>query len=802
MWKLRMRKRVTNIRNAIGIWGLYAALAVPIVAQEPGTGTPEPTLPPAAPLSALQQRGAEIYRDQCADCHGAHGEGAEGAYEDPLIGDESIGQLAARIDKTMPEGSPEDCRGEDARAVAEYIYEAFYSEAAQIRNRPPRVMLTHLTTAQLRQSLADLYSLGATLPRETGNRGLSARYYNGDRRKEEELKLERVDPTIDFDWQRNSPVEGVDADSFSIEWNGGLMVPRSGRYEIIVRSTCSFLFYLGASDREFINNHVQSGNKTEFRRSIYLIDGRVYPLRIEFRQRKRKTEIPPARIQLAWVPPQGVEQTIPAEYLVPERPTDTLAIQTPLPPDDRSYGYERGIGVSREWEEATTAAAIEFAEVAIEELWPEYRRRHRGRDQPRAALRGFLQQLLEAAMRRPLTDELQERYIDKQLAAEPDDGEAIKRCLLAGLKSPYFLYPDVDLDQPKSARVANRLALILLDSLPADGRIRAAAQKNKLLTDDEVRQVASAYLDDHRLRSKTRGMLRGWLNLEHIADIRKDEELFPGFDQALVADLRMSLEQLLDEVVWQPESDYRQFFTLNQGITTRRIAEYYGEDWRPAGPWRRGYWTEPTVPSPKHLGLLTHPYLLSGLAYHDSTSPIHRGVFLIRYMLGRTIRPPADAFAPLSPDLHPDLTTRERVELQTSPEFCQSCHEKINALGFTLENYDAVGRFRELERGKPIDPRGRYVTRDGREIELQGAADVARFLAESDDAVYAFVKRAFQHFVKQPPAAFGADTMDRLVQHFRDSGYNIQELIVEIAVEATRPIRTAAEQIAFQGDPG
>ena len=235
---------------AIGLWTLVGILAVgSAAAQQSGDNAAD--VPPATKLelNAIQQRGAEIYRDRCADCHGPHGEGAEGAYEDPLIGDESIGQLASRIDATMPEGSPEDCQGEEARAVAEYIYHAFYSEAAQLRNRPPRVLLTHLTTAQLRQSLADLYSLGASPPKVSGNRGLSARYYNGDRRKTEEMKLERVDPAIDFDWQRNSPVEGVDADSFFIEWNGGLTVPRTGRYEIIVRSTCSFIFYLGASDR-------------------------------------------------------------------------------------------------------------------------------------------------------------------------------------------------------------------------------------------------------------------------------------------------------------------------------------------------------------------------------------------------------------------------------------------------------------------------------------------------------------------------------------------------------------------------
>src|SRR5690606_19368616 len=143
-----------------------------------------------------------------------------------------------------------------------------------------------------------------------------------------------------------------------------------------------------------------------------------------------------------------------------------------------------------------------------------------------------------------------------------------------------------------------------------------------------------------------------------------------------------------------------------------------------------------------------------GLAYSDTTSPIHRGVFLVRYMLGRTLRPPNEAFTPLSPALHPDLTTRERVELQTSPESCQICHTRINQLGFTLESFDAVGRFRQQEgEDKPVDPSGSYTDRNFQTTTFTGPADLAQYLAGSDDAHRAFVNRVFQHFVKQPIAA-------------------------------------------------
>jgi hypothetical protein len=153
-------------------------------------------------------------------------------------------------------------------------------------------------------------------------------------------------------------------------------------------------------------------------------------------------------------------------------------------------------------------------------------------------------------------------------------------------------------------------------------------------------------------------------------------------------------------------------------------------------------------------------------------------------MLGRTLRPPQEAFTPLSPDLHPDMTTRERVELQTSPQSCQVCHYKINGLGFALENYDAVGRFREREGDKSIDPQGHYTTRDGTAVSFGGPVELAQFLASSDDAHRALVNRAFQHFVKQPIAAYGPEQLKTLTSRFRSDNYQLRKLLVEIAVIA------------------
>ena len=159
----------------------------------------------------------------------------------------------------------------------------------------------------------------------------------------------------------------------------------------------------------------------------------------------------------------------------------------------------------------------------------------------------------------------------------------------------------------------------------------------------------------------------------------------------------------------------------------------------------------------------------------------------------------AHAFAPISPDLHPDLTTRQRVDLQTGAGTCATCHQKINGLGFTLENFDAVGRYRTEERAQRLDASGQYVTTADQTVILDGVDQLAEFLATSQDAQRAFVRRAFQHFVKQPPAAFGPETLNRLTESFAAQGYSIRQLLVEIAVVAATENRPLNDRRPDQG---
>lgn len=742
---------------------------------------------PVSVDEAALRTGETVYRNLCQSCHGNDGQGVEEHYPDPLAGDLTVTELAELISETMPEEDPEACTGAEAEAVAAFIHKSFYSEAARLRNRPPRAVLARLTAEQLRQTLADLYGSIGDGPRTEQGRGLQARYYNGTRRRDDAKKIDRVDPVLDFDFGHDGPGSEIDPKDFAIVWSGSLKVDRTGRYEIILRSSCSCTMDFGADDRTLVNNHVQSAGREEFRRTLWLTGGRAYPLEIEFYQRKRKTEQPPAKISLSWVPPGGQEEIIPTSQLLPVTLPDTFALQAKLPPDDRSYGYERGTAIDRTWDESTTAAAIEFAQVAIDELYPAYRRRNRNQaDENREKLRGFLQQLVETAFRGPIDENTRQLYIDRQLEQTEDDAEAIKRVLLVTLKSPRFLYPTLDVQVSPSRRAANRLALTLFDSLPSDRWLVQQIEKNQLVNEQQIRQAAERMVDDYRTAAKTRQLVERWFDLTDAGEIVKDDSLYPGFDAALVADLRRSFDRFVDEVLWSETSDFRQLLQADWMFTTDRMHDFYGDPWRPADESNDSQLRRSVSDANVHVGLLTHPLLMSHLAYHETSSPIHRGVFLTRHVLGRVLRPPNAAFTPLDPDLHPNLTTRERVQLQTGEVNCQVCHEKINSLGFALENFDAAGRFRLQENDKPLDVSGSYVTLAGERVEFNGARELGDFLAQSEDTHRSIVESTFEHFVKQPIAAYGEGVADQLVTSFRESGFNFRKLLVSIAVIAAQ----------------
>ena len=718
------------------------------------------------------KKGREIFRQLCAKCHGRNGEGAKGKYDDALRGDWPIEKLTRYIDKNMPDDAPEKCVGADAEAVARYIYDAFYSREARLRNHPPRVELVHLTNRQYLNTVADLIKhFTGNDTTASGERGLQATYYSSRNFNRGSNVVERVDRQVNFDFGEGFPdLVPAGTNGFSIQWRGSVIAEETGDHEFMLKTPNGARLWVNDDDQTLIDAWVASGEVSEHKATIRLIGGRTYPIRLDHFKFKDKT----ASISLQWKPPHGVPEPIPARNLLSASVTPTLVITTSFPPDDSSVGYERGVAVSKAWDEATTQAAIEVANYLVKHL--DRLSNSKPSDTNRTAkVEAFCDAFVTTAFRRPLTAEQKGLFVSSQFKKASKAEDAVKRVVLLALKSPRFLYLGLEDAKPDEFAVAERLSFGLWDSLP-DPELTKAAAEGRLHTRDQVVQHADRMLGDPRARAKVQYFLRHWLQMDRVENLSKDDKLYPGFTPEIIADLRTSLDVFLEDAVWNGSSDYRQLLLADYLYVNERLAKFYGVETNAADDF-----VKVTFDPKERAGVVTHPYLLAAFSYQKSTSPIHRGVFLTRNIVGRALKPPPMAMTFKDADFAPNLTMREKVAQLTRSQACQACHSVINPLGFSLEQYDAVGRFRTSEGDRPIDAVSNYTTDDGETIRLTGARDLAQFAADSEQAQNAFIEQLFNQIVKQPMLAYGPNVLNHLRQSFVESSFNVRKLLVDIA---------------------
>lgn len=819
----------------------------------------------AAQAEPADLPGAKTFQKMCSSCHGKNGEGVPDKYDEPLQGNRSVESLTKRIARTMPDDDVGSCVGQDAKEVAQYIYEAFYSPAAQARIRPPEIDLARLTVEQYRNSVADVvgrFRPGFDQPLGKDH-GLKA-HYSGllieppapeeakpastpapvavpptqpktgqtpspqgqtaqatpavaqapkpqaqpgqtpapqaqtpkplvkeDPKKKKNrprVNFDRVDGQVAFSFGEGSPApeKQMDVQEFSIRWEGSIFAEETGMYEFIIDTENGVRLSVNDPKALLIDAAITDGKMHEERKSMYLLGGRAYPISIEFSKYKEKT----ASIALKWKPPFGVVETIPQRDLSPLRLRQSMIVSTVFPPDDRSIGYERGVAVSKEWDAATTESAIAVAEHVSGNLVELCGVKADTPDRVEK-LKDFSRRFMETAFRRPLSEDYR-KIVDKQFAAAKTPEIAVKRVVLFTLKSPRFLYPIFHEDRPlDDYDVAARLALTLWDSVP-DRRLAEAAAQGKFKTREQIAAQAARMLTDARTKAKLGGFFHHWLDLERAEAISKDPKAFPQFDATVLSDLRTSLKLFLDQVVWSDRSDYRELLLADYIPLNGRLGKIYGKGDLGADFQRVAF-------DPKERsGVITHPYLLAAFANSKATSPIHRGVFLTRNIVGVRLKPPPMAVAFEDAKFDPSLTMREKVTELTKNTNCMGCHSTINPLGFSLENFDAIGRWRTQDNHKPVNAVSDFSTEEGETVHLTGARDIAKYTVDSPNGQRAFIHNLFHHSVKQAVGAYGPDEMEDLRQSFVKSGFNIQKLLVEIAtVASTRGIPSAAKKVAI-----
>jgi hypothetical protein len=258
--------------------------------------------------------------------------------------------------------------------------------------------------------------------------GMTGRYYKKNPWDDKNRLIERKDASINYDFGTKGPSDAAfDLWNFSVVWIGSIIAPETGEYEFIIQSNQNVKLQING-DRPILDNRVRSLNEVEFKASTYLIAGRNYPFFLEFskqtagvndEEKKKKTPPSSAFVKLLWKRPKMAAEIIPPQFFSQGWNQNTYICETPLPADDRSIGYDRGNAVSKDWDEATTRAALETAEYVVKSI--DKLSGTKPTDANRVAkLKEGAKLFLTKAFRQPLTPEQEQLYLEKPFATAPN----------------------------------------------------------------------------------------------------------------------------------------------------------------------------------------------------------------------------------------------------------------------------------------------------------------------------------------------------------------------------------------------
>lgn len=315
---------------------------------------------------------------------------------------------------------------------------------------------------------------------------------------------------------------------------------------------------------------------------------------------------------------------------------------------------------------------------------------------------------------------------------------AVRAVIARILMSPSFLYR-AELPNPADKasavalndwEIANRLSYFLWSSLP-DEELRAAAAAGELRTADQVAAQAQRMLHDPKARRLAVEFFGQWLGFYQFDRYRGvDRARFPEFTDSLQAAMYEESVSFFEHIVRQ-DRPVREILFADYIFANSQLAQHYGLQSESSAGMNPAQ-TVRLDGVPHRGGLFGLATVLTVTSAPLRTSPVKRGDWILRRVLGTPVPPPpADAGSIAADDVSVDkLTIRQRLEAHRREVSCRNCHARIDPLGFTLEQYDAIGRWRDTYRdGQPIDVSG---TLFGGE-EVSGPAGLRAYLAQHED---------------------------------------------------------------------
>lgn len=403
---------------------------------------------------------------------------------------------------------------------------------------------------------------------------------------------------------------------------------------------------------------------------------------------------------------------------------------------------------------------------------------------PVTAARENLLPFVRKAFRRPVGDVELNRFVDLVDRAVKQ-GEpfsfGMRLAVTAVLVSPHFLFrieTDKNPNDPADKHalndyeLASRLSYFLWSSLP-DDELFARAEKGDLHTDAVLDEQVRRMLKDPKSQALVDNFAEQWLQLRILNEITPDPERFPEFSPELREDMKRETRRFFEHVMREDRS-ILEFLDGTYTFVNERLAKHYGFT-----DIKGSEFQQVSLEGKSRAGLLTQASILTLTSNPDRTSPVKRGKWVMEVILDKPPPPPP----PNVPELEetakaqPNSTLRQQLELHRQNASCASCHRVMDQLGFGMENFDAIGRWREDESGRPLDTAGELPGG----VSFKGPVELASVLRQKQcEFGECLAEKMLTYALGRGLEFYDRCATDKIVSSLKENQFRFSVLVAEI----------------------
>jgi hypothetical protein len=409
----------------------------------------------------------------------------------------------------------------------------------------------------------------------------------------------------------------------------------------------------------------------------------------------------------------------------------------------------------------------------------------------------FIAKFGQRAFRRPLTAPESSAYLDlykeQRTVVKNDFTSAIRVVLSAMMLSPSFLYrwetvPQGIVKDGTALRfngweVASRLSYGLWATMPDEALFTAAAG-DKLKTTEQIETEVRRMLKDPKGRDAFADFVLQWLDISDLKEQQKAPD-YKTYNAEVAAAMLEETKTFIGNVMQNGDGKLTTLLTSKVSYIDEGLAKLYGK----TGITGTNL-TETEVNPAQRAGILTQGAFLAAHGKADESGPVMRGKAIADRVLCRDLPSPPDNVPPPKDPL-PGVTTRQRFEDHSSSPCAAACHSILDPLGFAYENYDAVGAWRTMDMGQPVNAAA-TVELDGKKVNFANGIELGSLMAGSKDAAACMAKQWLRYMLRRHEVAGDEASILQATDAFTKSSNDIRELIVALTKTKSFTHRTAS----------